>query len=1261
MNKSKAISILMIIIMIFTQKLIPAAAAVEEDSIKGGLTWGSDSVQLNEGDSFDTTLDILNPIYQKIQVKIPDGLSISLQQMKEDKRNEHVLFTWDASSSTVTISSLEGEGEEKAIGKVFMAFKLSKVSTYSLTAEAVIENTMYQSPPLVINAEKKKEETVLKQETAELKIDEETKLAPIKQQMVQNSSLKAFSTQSEDAGTIVSSWSEFIQALDDPAVNVISLSQSISKGFGISLGTYRRDITINGNGHTIDFGTLSALTLGQVSDATFTMKNVKVKKTGLTPILTSSIIGNGAGWKVVFQNVESIDGSTSGLADLPQGTIQFDGGQNTYNTTHTAFIAKHFIIKNGAILNASGSNVLYYTGIDGSTVQISEGSQVSFYSEDDVAMQMNAKTDLNVTGQNTLLKVEGNSNRIGDDGALISLVGDGAVINITDHAEINVHSKRTSAMLMNSSAGVFNVSGNSKLNLRSDANANDLGATLRFRLSGNMTFNVTDHSEININKTGGNAPAVRMYGDHNKFIVRSGGKVSIKNTGNGTPENGGSDAANQGILFTAGNDAIFDLQDEDSIMNIQAENGPAIDMENYRGSIEAGRGTTFIAEGRTSGINNGIFNAGLATIKVDEPKFYDFRNNRSGGGSIFQLNSSSSFTSTNSDLAVWPKGSNLNGDPSRHWSNFNYQLGGTNFSTIVTTNIPNEFNTSSSSYGVNGATLYSRMSGNNARAIVDELRVPTNADHSIYGHVSVPVENSASRDAWTNEAYVKVEVTKADGTKQQLIGKTYGSENMLSVYGDAERAGLFKIDLPDQQLLNAGDQVEVISAWRGKEDPSSPQARLSQSDDLKVSKTTVVDVTPPNPAVITNATDITNTTKQISGTNGEPGAFVTIKVNGSSIKGSAKVNDQGEWQFDLPAYLQKNDVVHVFLTDEAGEAANIKNPPSTNSSQGNTNPADDLQYHDTTFKKAASFQVKDVLPDENTVTKSVSVNNENQVTRVGSILTYSLSVKNNKSADVQTEWEKVVLEDVLNNGLDFIPSSIQINGEAINSSQFSYDEGTKKLQVKLGNLSSQEKINVVFQAKVNESAVEQTIKNKASATGEIPQEAEFTPGPIDPEKELKTITVESNEVENPGGEILGILDFVSAPKMLSFGEQLKISPKNERYPLVHQDDDLIVQDTRKVKSEWQVTARMMKTLQSSNGDTLPSALVYRQAGQDQVLGASDVIIYRHKSVDHNPLNISSEWEGVKEGLLLDVKAGEARSTNYSGIIEWTLQDVPGNG
>ena len=100
------------------------------------------------------------------------------------------------------------------------------------------------------------------------------------------------------------------------------------------------------------------------------------------------------------------------------------------------------------------------------------------------------------------------------------------------------------------------------------------------------------------------------------------------------------------------------------------------------------------------------------------------------------------------------------------------------------------------------------------------------------------------------------------------------------------------------------------------------------------------------------------------------------------------------------------------------------------------------------------------------------------MTRVGSILTYTLNVKNNKSAAVQTEWKKVILEDVLNNRIDFIPSSVQINGEAIDSSQFSYNEGTKKLQIKLGNLSSQEEINVVFQAKVNESAVEQTIKIK---------------------------------------------------------------------------------------------------------------------------------------------------------------------------------------
>uniref|UniRef100_UPI001ED8C3B6 hypothetical protein n=1 Tax=Enterococcus mundtii TaxID=53346 RepID=UPI001ED8C3B6 len=70
---------------------------------------------------------------------------------------------------------------------------------------------------------------------------------------------------------------------------------------------------------------------------------------------------------------------------------------------------------------------------------------------------------------------------------------------------------------------------------------------------------------------------------------------------------------------------------------------------------------------------------------------------------------------------------------------------GSNFNTIRKTSDPESFNTST--FGPAGMTAYSRISANNARAVVDELRVPTNADKSIFGHVSIP-EGSDYRSAF---------------------------------------------------------------------------------------------------------------------------------------------------------------------------------------------------------------------------------------------------------------------------------------------------------------------------------------------------------------------------------------------------------------------------------------------------------------------------------------------------------------------------------
>ena len=265
------------------------------------------------------------------------------------------------------------------------------------------------------------------------------------------------------AGTNVSTWAEFISALGNAAVSSINVTADLTRGTGTAAGTYTRSITINGNGHTIDFGanngsiTLGAGPVGSVLE----LNDLTVKKAGAAAIVTATA-ANSSRWEVVVRNVNGAEtGNVSSFINVPNGTITVDGGNSTYNLSNanTVFTAMNFNVINGAKLNSSVNGNNYYSSVAGSKVTINGGSVIHFYSEADVAMQMTARTDFEVSDPGTLLNIEGNSNATGDGGALISIVGAGTEINLRNQAEIKVHSKRTVAMLMNSSGGVFNVSG----------------------------------------------------------------------------------------------------------------------------------------------------------------------------------------------------------------------------------------------------------------------------------------------------------------------------------------------------------------------------------------------------------------------------------------------------------------------------------------------------------------------------------------------------------------------------------------------------------------------------------------------------------------------------------------------------------------------------------------------------------------------------------------------------------------------------------
>lgn len=1265
--------VLMSIIIVRGLNSDPTIKATQEDqpTVKG-LSLQTNPVQdLNT--SFDIQLELPADLTTKVELEVPP--LVSFDEIKAIKQNEHVkaTITYQQATSTVTIqpnqeeqavATIDDDASEISNMVLKLPFIAKEIGEGTFNAKVASQETITQEVSIV-DPEQKDDapvDSTLITDSIEPKTTEKILEDPAFETM----KINALAVEPR-AGTNVSTWAEFISALGNAAVSSINVTADLTRGTGTAAGTYTRSITINGNGHTIDFGanngsiTLGAGPVGSVLE----LNDLTVKKAGAAAIVTATA-ANSSRWEVVVRNVNGAEtGNVSSFINVPNGTITVDGGNSTYNLSNanTVFTAMNFNVINGAKLNSSVNGNNYYSSVAGSKVTINGGSVINFYSEADVAMQMTARTDFEVSDPGTLLNIEGNSNATGDGGALISIVGAGTEINLRNQAEIKVHSKRTVAMLMNSSGGVFNVSGGSKLNLQSDNNANNLGATLRFRISGNMTFNVSENSEINITKTGGAAPAVRMYGTDNKFIVNSGGKVSIRNYGNGTPNNGGVDAGNQGIYYTD-NRGDFNLTGKGSEVKVLADNGPAIDMGTRTGSITAGEGTVFVAQGNTRAATSGIFNTGVSTISVDKPLFYDFRNDRTGGGYVFDVRANSTFTSTQSDLSVWNIGDNLDGDPAKNWSLFDYVLSGANFVTINSTNVPTEFNTSANSYGSKGASSYSRMSGNNAAPIVDELRMPTNADKSIFGHVKVPIGTTDGRDSWTDESYVVVQVTKPNGTVSEFTAPTIGMNNNspgLSIYGEKPRAGMFKITLPNNQFVETGDQVKVIKAWRGVSDPNSNRNHSSLPEDLIAPDRISKDVTPPTPTKINDEATINNATKQISGHSAEPNSLVSITVNETEITGSAIVASNGSWTFDLPRYLEKNDVVQIFLQDQAGSAIGVDNPPVTNNTVGNKNLKTTLAYHDAIFEAAPKVTIQDVLPDTNKVVKSVSVNNSNNTTQVGSILTYTLDISNNKAAAIDTKWKDIYAVDTLDVGLDVDLSSVKVNGSNLPADKVQFNETTRELKINVNDLNTQESVRVTFDTKVNAKGINKTILNTATAVGKSPREVEpFKPGANDPTATMQTYQAVSNTIPNPGGSVFGVLEFVSAPSSISFGEDLKVSAKNQIYGIETMKDNLTVQDSRAIKSSWTMTAKMVSILTSTSGHELPNAVRYSSNGDSTIINQTATTIMEHTNKNEDPLTINDTWNKENEGLILKIDGGKAKAESYSGTIQWTLQDTPPN-
>ena len=1258
-----------------------------------------DSEELLKDNEFNLTVLVSPDVTKDIVLPIPEGLTFMTEQME----SEDYQVTYDSTSRLMTIelspieevesennSATEALVQNKAERKplvIPLAFKVENTGEYTLEAKTIYQENSLSSNQVTFSVT----ET---QEKLELETDEELE-EPIIDAPTVDENAPTLLRSPKSAVANVGTWDEFGAAINDPSVSEINLTANIyQQSWNLTkLNILTRSLTINGNNFRLDLES-KGIQLGIVPVETqLTVDNVKINKTVSAHIPIFNAVtgasGSGTNWVINISNVLTDEENESGLIGAVNATVILRETNNLHlraatsqlNVQKLIFEENSIFKSRSRLANGIQPTTLSAIAITNGTILVKKNAKVSIINDgkskekagkpvqssssaiagsiSNFTMESDSEvlTEANIYSYRTTIK----NNFTMTGGAKFEAIGTANSIFVSAEnvgkgagvpATINISGARTSFILSSHRIG-----------------SSEDGAVIRIQGDGSV-FNVTDDAEVNVtkrisySKLKGSAPVVRMDGKDNHININTGGKFILHNTGSDGPNDGLGSSGNQGLLFTGGNGAVFNLKDAGSSAEIRSNYGPAL-VSTGSSKITAGEGTIFKMRGRTKSKAGALFNTATSEITVDRPLFFDFRNDQYDGakGTIFNATAGSTFTSIQSDLSVWPHETNLNASPAKNWSLFDYKLSGANFTKIDSTNVPNEFNTGANSFGSTGASAYSRMTGGKVRAVVDELRAPTNADKSIFGHVTIPLDGENGRDAFTDEAFVVVKLTKANGKSQELTGRTIGKNNNnlgLSVYGEASRGGMFKIPVPNDVFLETGDKIEVVRAWRGGADSNSNRVHHSLPEDLVAPNRTTFDITPPNPAVITNSRVVDNATKQISGKANEPGSEVEISVNGVDLATTTTVQPNGTFVFNLPHYLEKDDLVQVKLRDHAGLASTVgvDHPPSTNNAVGNGNPTTNLTFHDQVFMAAPSIIVKDVLPDTNKAVKSVVVDNSKNATQIGSILTYTIDVENNKPAAIATNWKAVTIEDQLDKALDPDLNSFALNGILIPATKVEFNEETRLLRVKVGDLGSNKKAKLTFNTRVNKTGINRTIFNKATIIGNSPREVEpFKVGPENPTAAKQKIQTSSNKIANPGGPVFGVLELVSTPTTISFGEDLKIAPTKQRYPVTEMSGGLTVQDSRAVKASWSITARMTSILESTEGKKLPNAIHYTYNGIDQILGTDSIVVYQHTSTNEDPLSISDSWN-VQEGLNLQIPAGRVYPGRYRGTIEWTLQDTP---
>ncbi len=293
----------------------------------------------------------------------------------------------------------------------------------------------------------------------------------------------------------------------------------------------------------------------------------------------------------------------------------------------------------------------------------------------------------------------------------------------------------------------------------------------------------------------------------------------------------------------------------------------------------------------------------------------------------------------------------------------------------------------------------------------------------------------------------------------------------------------------------------------------------------------------------------------------------------------------------------------------------------------------------------SSFDLSILEPDMSGVEAEKiyeNISNQNGKNAVNDTLQFKLIAKNINGTQ---NWDDVVISDTISQMLDVDIDSFKLvssDGEIENLPSTIYNPKTRELKTAPTIIPKSKTIALVFEAKINSKASGEVVTNKMIASSDNEH----------------TVT---NEISLAVDENYGDLNFLSAPNVLRFGDNLKISTKDQEYALEKvEGTDLQVQDTRET-GHWKMTAKLLDEFISDSGSILKDGLHYRNESNDQVFTKeASILIKDQQSESKDVINLSSEWQGTINGPVLVVPAGSVLPEKYSSSIQWTLEDVPTN-